>query len=330
MITNKFSHFELARFTLRLQAREETSLPPFLGSTLRGAFGHSLKGAVCVMHHRDCARCLVAEKCIYPYLFETPAPPDLALTRGQQVPHPFILDPPAPRFANGVLQRMRLSEGEEIPFGLVLMGRAIEYLPYVVYAVSEMAQRGLGAGRTGFQLVSVVARTGDGSDGEIYSREAQRLAPATRATRSLADIVHARIAELPPDETIRLRFSTPTRIRVEGDLQHGMSFELLVRNILRRISLLSAVHCGHTLELDYRELIAKAAEVETTSAALRWWDWERYSNRQGTKMKLGGFVGEVTYRGPAVAELRPLVAAGEWLHLGAGTSFGLGAYQIIP
>ncbi|MBX3280756.1 MAG: CRISPR system precrRNA processing endoribonuclease RAMP protein Cas6 [Acidobacteria bacterium] len=329
VIPPEFAEFNLARFTLRLSAMARTSLPPFLGSTLRGAFGTALKNVVCVVNHRDCARCLVAEKCIYPYVFETPPPPDVSLLRGQQqAPHPFLLNPPAPIVSARGFQRLALSAGDEITFELLLAGRAIEYLPYVIYAVSEMARRGLGADRTGFVLTSVIAQTGEGRGAELYSGDTQRLAPADRASESLAALVRRRLEQIPSDEQIRLRFLTPTRIRVDGDLQSSLGFDLLARNLLRRLSLLIAVHGPRPLALDFRGLIARAAEAETTSAALQWWDWERYSNRQGTKMKLGGFVGDIAYRGPAVDELRALLAAGELLHIGAGTSFGLGRYEI--
>ncbi|MCI0486718.1 MAG: CRISPR system precrRNA processing endoribonuclease RAMP protein Cas6, partial [Blastocatellia bacterium] len=77
-----------------------------------------------------------------------------------------------------------------------------------------------------------------------------------------------------------------------------------------------------------RALIERAATIGTGSSELLWWDWERYSNRQKTKMKLGGFAGEVEYNGEAIADFLPLIAAGEILHVGAGTSFGLGKYEI--
>jgi len=60
---------------------------------------------------------------------------------------------------------------------------------------------------------------------------------------------------------------------------------------------------------------------------LRWYDWERYSNRQKTKMKLGGLIGRLVYSGP-ISSFRPLIDAGELLHVGKGTSFGLGKYVI--
>jgi hypothetical protein len=61
--------------------------------------------------------------------------------------------------------------------------------------------------------------------------------------------------------------------------------------------------------------------------SLRRWDWERYSSRQKTRMKMGGLMGEITYGGP-VAAFEPFLRAGEILHVGKGTSFGLGKYEI--
>jgi hypothetical protein len=373
MMADDFSVLELSRYELRLRARQATSLPPFLGSTLRGAFGHALKEAVCVMSHRRCDGCLVASRCIYPYVFETPVPPDIPQLRGQnQAPHPFILTPPMlnssgtiPERENrltaavaqgpGGMQRLtdgravrlvrspvrvesdgrhRLVANDELTFELLLMGRAVDSLPYIVYAVSEMARRGLGANRASFNLVSVAAIGESGSKETIYSGESQRISNPDFATRRLNDLIRTRLDELAlarmgKTEAIKIRFLTPTRIRVEGDLQTEVSFQLLMRNLLRRVSMLAAVHGCGPLELDYRELLKQAAEVETRASRLRWFDWERYSNRQQTKMNLGGFTGEVEYGGEAIREYMPLIAAGELLHIGAGTSFGLGRYEVV-
>jgi hypothetical protein len=315
-----FSSLALSRHRFHLRALAPTPLPPFLGSTLRGAFGHALKEAVCVMEHRDCARCLVAERCIYAYLFETPVPLGLPLLRGQrQAPHPFVLIAPACD---------RPNQSEEVLFDLLLLGRAVECRPYVVFAAGEMARRGLGVARARFELAEVLALDERGSERLIYSAGARRLA-ADGPAKSLCDFVRARLEQLPEARTLKLRFLTPARIRVEGDLQAGLGFELLARNLPRRVSLLAAVHGCAPLELDFRALIALAGRVEARASALRWQDWERYSNRQQTKMKLGGLVGEIEYAGEAIREFLPLVVAGELLHVGAGTSFGLGRYEIL-
>jgi hypothetical protein len=89
-----------------------------------------------------------------------------------------------------------------------------------------------------------------------------------------------------------------------------------------------AVHGRGQLNLDYRGLIARASQARTRRFALNWCDWERYSNRQQTKMSLGGFIGEVEYCGEAIKEFLPLLVAGEILHVGAGTSYELRAWQV--
>jgi CRISPR-associated endoribonuclease Cas6 len=165
----------------------------------------------------------------------------------------------------------------------------------------------------------------------IYSGQAGRLQAPSGATRNLAGLVRARLAQwsvkAAASEAIKVRFITPTRIRVDSDLQAETDFVLLVRNLLRRISMLAAVHGSASLELDYHGLLERAAQIETRAARLRWHDWERYSNRQQTKMKMGGFTGEVEYTGEGLPEFLPLLAAGELLHVGTGTTFGLGRYE---
>ncbi|HYL97917.1 MAG TPA: CRISPR system precrRNA processing endoribonuclease RAMP protein Cas6 [Blastocatellia bacterium] len=436
-----FSGLDVARYRLTLRAIEDASLPAFLGSTLRGAFGHALKQAVCVMSHKACERCMVEDRCLYPYLFETPPPTDAVLLKGQkQAPHPFILTPPFGYQSNsgqsdlssqrnlGVSPRLRgegpvptskfglksgplavsaqgpateaavagspagtitgspaaaltnsgklprlikppphpygyprgstpargatptayltprdrtyLKAGESLPFELVLLGRAIDYLPYIVFAVSEMARRGLGVGRVPFKLDEVVMLEPDGSERQVYSGRTERIAAPALTRFKLTDWLHPRLSlsalplalcASPPalpalPSSLRISFLTPTRIRVDGDPQSAPSFDLLVRSLLRRISMLMLVHGRGRFEVDYKGLISRASEVRIRSTALRWWDFERYSNRQQTKMKLGGFVGEIEYEADArvIGELLPLVVAGEVLHIGSNTTFGLG------
>jgi CRISPR/Cas system endoribonuclease Cas6 (RAMP superfamily) len=45
-------------------------------------------------------------------------------------------------------------------------------------------------------------------------------------------------------------------------------------------------------------------------------------------MKMGGFVGKVDYQGN-LAEFFPLLKLGERVHVGKGTAFGLGKYEIL-
>jgi len=430
-----FDGLDIARFDITLRALERTVLPPYLGSTLRGALGHALKDAACVVEHRDCRRCPLQDTCAYPYLFETPVPLDIRELRGQtHAPLPFLIEPPlvenpvrrvwrvpaanaavaasslaasavhssnasqtksqeANRFANaeGALdtrasapQRQiskpasvvssvvfpdrprQFNIGDELRFGLVLVGRAIDYFPFFLHAISEMAYRGLGVGRAAFDLKEVFLKGARGERERVYSRDDHRLSLPTRIGDPLSESIAAKLAEQtsgdggtpvlesidnliaatlsqlarpgcdptahdvdnPSRSSLKLQFLTPARIRVKDDLQTGLSFQLLVRSLLRRVSMLAAVHGSGRMELDYRGLIERAGSASVVRSTLRWWELERYTDRQETKLRVGGLIGEVEYEGRVIEEFMPLVVAGEVLGVGTGTSLGLGRYQI--
>ena len=63
--------------------------------------------------------------------------------------------------------------------------------------------------------------------------------------------------------------------------------------------------------------------MEIESQNVNWSDWERYSGRQETRMKLGGLVGEVTYKGEVDLFL-PYLHLGEYVHVGKQSTFGNG------
>jgi hypothetical protein len=74
--------------------------------------------------------------------------------------------------------------------------------------------------------------------------------------------------------------------------------------------------------------LGKQAEaVELAECHTRWMQVERYSGRQQERVSLGGFVGDVTYRG-ALAPFRSLLLLGSLIHVGKATIFGNGLYQI--
>lgn len=92
--------------------------------------------------------------------------------------------------------RLRLRPGDEITFGLTLMGRAIEYLPYVVFAVSEMARNGLGFDRARFQLTQVHLIDKQDARRLIYSGDSHRIGVPSDSATSLADLIHARLSRI--------------------------------------------------------------------------------------------------------------------------------------
>lgn len=310
-------HFRVARFEVLLQAREPVHLPPYAGSTLRGAFGHAFGRVACPF--RQCPPCLVPTSCPYTYIFETPPPPDAAMMkRYPAAPHPFVFE--ARPAGEGGYQ-----PGEELRFGLVLVGRAIEFLPYFAYALHEMAGVGLGKGRGRAELVEIVEADGAGAPGRrIYDGATQTLLARPSDNRHPPPWARTKADGA---DSVAIRFLTPTRLKYGEHLTSDLEFHILWRNLLRRLSALSYFHCGQQLECDFKGSIAHAQRVECTDRRIRWVDWERYSARQETAMLMGGFVGEATFKGD-LGEFLPALRLGEVVHVGKGTTFGLGQYRL--
>ena len=65
-----------------------------------------------------------------------------------------------------------------------------------------------------------------------------------------------------------------------------------------------------------------------TSSQLRWSENKRYSSRQKESMKLGGVEGNV-FLNIENEEFLDLLIAGELVHIGKNTSFGLGKYILV-
>ena len=65
----------LGRYLLACGFHDDAELPPFKGSTFRGAFGWALKRVVCALKTQQCAKCILRDRCVYCLAFET-LPPD--------------------------------------------------------------------------------------------------------------------------------------------------------------------------------------------------------------------------------------------------------------
>ena len=310
---NLLQNFRLARYHVILTSLSTIVMPPYAGSTLRGGFGHAFRKMVCTQGPIDCRDCTLKAVCPYPYIFET-APFEGAqrLRTYGDIPRPFVIDP--------LDTRGEYRRGQSFAFHLTLIGRAIDYLPYFLVSFRELGEIGIGKGRGRFQLTQVLTDDGE----SIYDGETQMVHNRNNAL-SFNEIQCE--AESLPTDTLTVRLLTPTRITHEGQLTDKLPFHLFWRRLSGRISALAYFHCGESLDLDFKGLIAQAETVETVEKSLQWRDFTRYSSRQNRKMQLGGLVGSVTYAGD-LAVFLPFVALGKFLRVGKNATFGLGKYQI--
>jgi len=305
--------FSAFRFTL--EALDPLHLPLYPGSALRGGFGYLFKRTVCVQPQvSQCDGCLLSGTCAYAYIFETRPPPGSQVLRTHEaVPRPFVIQPPLER-------QPEYAPGERLEFGLVLVGRAADYLPHFLVVFRELGEAGLGRGRGKYALRSVVGVHPLASqEAPVYDGETLL---GTGLTVTAAEVA-AWAAGLPTDR-LTVRFLTPARLKHGGDFaREAVDFHVLVRALLRRLSSLAYFHGGGQWETDYAGWVERALAVRTEAMHLSWMEWERRSGRQARRIEMGGVVGSVTYAGD-LAPFRPLLALGMLAHVGKGAVFGNG------
>lgn len=304
-----------ARYRFRLRATTEIGFRDYSGSAWRGLFGHTLKRATCVTHEKHCANCLLYRSCVYSGIFETPPPANTEHMRlYNTVPHPFVMMPdPALR---------DLERGATTDLMITLIGKANQQLPYIVHAISQAGESGIGPANGKYELIAVQQESSPGSKDwqDILNRQSLEPLP----------LVHSHIPEIPDIVTVELK--SPLRLKHNGRLMNSDNFEFagIAGNLLRRISSLSYFHDDTPFEADFKALVEYAKTVKPLSVNLKWYDWTRYSSRQQQAMQMGGLLGTASFRGNDLMPFWPLLWIGQWLHLGKATSMGLGSFNLQP
>lgn len=299
-------------FCLHFQLQEPPRLPRYAGSTWRGALGHALKRTVCVVRDTPCTQCMLSRSCAYPYLFDTPPPPDSRkMTRYNAAPHPYVLaiDPAQNDLAYSL--------------GLTLFGRGQSFLPHLIHALSKAGVQGLGKYRQRFELTGVTQHhlTQNPQAWSVIFEPGEPLQP-----------LQCYKPELPPcPDRLRVEIITPLRLRREEHYVKPDNFRFndLFSNLLRRISMLSHFHTDTPLETDFAGLTQQARSVEWLESQLKWWDWTRYSTRQDSEMQMGGLLGHFDLDGQTITDFWPYLWLGQWTHAGKAATMGLGRFRLI-
>lgn len=303
-----------------MRPKRRSKLPPYLGSTLRGALGHALRKIACLPMCRDPKDCILRERCAYAYCFETHVPKGSSVLRNlEYIPHPLVLEPPALR------PQQIWEEGEDLRFALIFVGKAIGHFPYFVAAVDRMASTGLGKDRSPFELIEVREAAEKDNDPNLPMPLWSKTDGKIRALRE-RDLPRTEDAAC---EEVEIEFLTPLRLVVDG--KHSVRFEFrdLARALLARLSSLMYFHCGQEIRAEFNEILDAASQVSLKSHSLHVQSLHRWSNRQKADIRLDGIVGRVCFSGPTLRHFIELLGAGEIFHVGKGTIFGLGKYRLM-
>lgn len=289
-------HFEISYLALRVSliALQRAELPPYLGSTLRGAIGQAL---------------LQTDKDACAFLYRNGESPDI--NKGQVIVKPYMIIPPDICAPQTVIE-----QGASIDFEFLLFGSAVKYVQSLISALEQIHRFGLGGRRYPFYL------------SEIINSQTQRI--IWRQGKCLKPDMNAAVLpyyELPDVTGVVIKICTPLRIRRSGQLIKKLSFQTLIRNITNRVMSIVERYGGWGDRTEVERVQSLAAEIQTVREELQVERMERYSNRINGKMDFSGLTGKVEYEGN-LSPFVPWLTAAQRLHVGRNTTFGMGKIEV--
>lgn len=288
-------------------------LPAFAGSAWRGGMGWALKRLVCVMRLRPCEDCPLEHSCIYPTIFAARPDEDAQkMRRYERVPNPFVLRQIHPA-------RRTVGPEDRVVLELVLLGRACRQIAYLVRALDQAAEGGIGPDRGRLRLLSITPVE--------EPRAPLELEPTSQAIRAEG----ATPAIPAPWPRVELRLCTPLRLQHDGRLVGPLEFRpaCLAMALVRRVSMLCHHHGEVDLEADFVALKAGAEAIRVLDSQIEWVEQLRRSSRQRALVPMGGLIGRLVLDLSAAPALWPYLWLGQWLNAGKGATMGMGSYRLF-
>ena len=232
------------------------------------------------------------------------------MTRYDRAPHPFVL-------SVGLGRRERAENDSDLIFGLRLFGKACKAAPFILRAFEEAGARGLGGQRVPFRLEQIeledVAEA-HWLPGQSYPEPAERDPPTALSKH------------------VKLIFLTPLRLMSNGRLCSPDNFDAsaMAMALVRRVGLINTFFGDRESSMDFSTLKTEAKAIITLSRSLRWRKLSRYSNRQKARQSIGGLIGTVELDLSQTPQMRQILAWAPIVHIGKGTSMGLGRVELAP
>ncbi len=277
---------------------------------LRTVLGAQLKRVSCVQRQLSCDNCMLAQTCAYSVLFESPLPVDNPVLEGRNRGyHPFIL-------THGAV----LNNSTEYEFALTLVGKGIQYFPFIIFAFQQAGKEGVFSSKIPYEISILKDCANDES---LFGK---KLKIPTKQQ------FYYDLDKSPVASTAKVFFDTPARIKQKGHYSTEFDALTLFVTLHRRITSLISLYAddplpSHSQTSNEYHL---DPEIRITTRHLIWKDISRFSHRQNTGMELGGVLGSIELSGPLRRQELSLLEAGNLFHVGKNTGFGLGkmSYEI--
>jgi len=289
-LSNKFEFF---RFRFHFRALEPVHFPAGKsGNVIRGALGRILRDT--------------ASPAAYARLFEPGNELGRAASGLADWPRPFILRADA-------LDGRTVPEGGRFSFDVHIFDIRPVVLEYFHEAFAGFGGRGIGPGH-----------------GRASLEHAEQIDLDDRA-RLDGDPAPLSVDLEPRQEPVshvRVQFVSPTELKSGGTVAPRPEFAILFARLRDRVSTLRALYGCGPLEVDFRGLGERAANVRMSGCELQWERVERKSGRTGKVHPLGGLTGSAEYQGE-LAEFLPWLLAARWVGVGRQTVWGKGDVRVV-
>jgi hypothetical protein len=307
--------FRCLAFRFNFRVLDGIFFPPgAAANTFRGAFGHIFRRIACIPACHSPRNCAIRNQCAYAWLFE---PACLDGPSGlRDAPRPFVI-----RAAD--LDGRRYAPEEQFSIDVHVFELRKPVLVYFILAFSELAESGLGRGRSRVHLESV-----------------QEVGADRKPGRSLFDLAKFALVGQPKSIDLNLEpplqamhrahvwFRTPTELRGVGETVSVEDFGALFARIRDRVSTLRSLYGEGPLEIDFRGMAERARAVRAVRSHVRIESARRRSSRTGRAHPLSGFTGDVDYEGE-LTEFVPFLEAAYWTGVGKHTVWGNGTIESL-
>lgn len=284
------------------ECQENGMLPSYLGSSIRGILGHCIRRFYCNHQEMKCFLCEEKEECIYTRCFS-----NTGGEAGSVNPYTIYV------YGQG---KEEWKKGDICKFDLTIFGKGAEQAGIYLDALIAAEQRGWGAARMAFRLVQI---TEPESGKLIYMGGRTWIRNLTPKAFSISER-NAGAAGI--------FFDTPLRIVSGGELFRTLPFDVLIRFLTRRISLLTTAYTDFHLAWNEEEILTQAKKVKIVKEHWEEVPFIRYSmNQKDGKLELPAKTGWVLYEGD-LSGFVPVLEVGRYLRVGKGATIGFGHYDI--
>ncbi len=308
-LLKKYLNIRYVKLHFYLTFPEDSILPIYKASALRGGIGEMLLRANCI-RNRDCKNCDFESECMvqrtmYSKFENKPA----FITSGDSAGYVIECED----------YHEEYEAGSTMQFNLILFGKTIVYFNSYLQAIAALGQNGIGKYKTRFWISRITNTIGE----DILSGSDINM--AFYKVQTIDDYVEYRKAMLMKNGMRnRVEVKTPLTIKYQGDFIKEFDMHAIVRAVQRRILILD---CFENIEGD--ELYRKEYQIpDIIKQRIVPRSVRRFSNRQEQGMWLHGIEG-ILHTSEIQEELLELLLAGEILHIGKNTSFGFGRYRLV-